>query len=83
MRTVYEIENEIDCIVDELRDINDMTDEEAAVRFNVNSKAEIIALDNERLKEISNELDSAFGREGYDAAEEIFGSHLAMEEYLY
>ena len=56
MRTIYEIENEIDSIVDELRDINEMTDEEAAVRFNVNRKEEIIQRDNEILVELSKEL---------------------------
>lgn len=85
MRTIYEIENEIDEIVDELDEISRMTEDEAAYRFNVDNKDQIIALDKDRLIELSKELHEAIEAEQsiYDPAEEIFGSHLAMEEYLH
>ena len=83
MRTIYEIENEIDEIVDELADIKAMTEDEVAAKFNVDSKAQIIERDNEILVELTKELGEAFDGEFYDEAEEIFGSHLAMEEYLF
>lgn len=87
MRTTYEIQNEIDEIIDELAEIQRMTDEEAAYRFNVDTKAQIIALDNDRLTELSNELHEAIELEEnqniYDPAEEIFGSRLAMDMYLF
>lgn len=59
MRTIYEIQNEIDEIIDELDEIGRMTEDEAALKFNVDNKAQIIALDNDRLKELSKELDDA------------------------
>ena len=87
MRTTYEIQNEIDEIIDELADISHMTEEEAAFRFNVDTKAQIIALDNDRLTELSKKLHDAieleYSQNLYDPVEEIFGSHLAMNEYLY
>ena len=87
MRTIYEIENEIDVIVDELDEISRMTEEETALKFNVDNKDQIIALDKDRLIELSKELREAIEIEEnhspYDPAEEIFGSHLAMEEYLF
>lgn len=87
MRTIYEIQNEIDEIVDELDEISRMSEDEAAFKFNVDKKAQIVVLDSDRLKELSKELDDAIELEEshsrYDPAEEIFGSQLAMEEYLY
>lgn len=87
MRTIYEIENEIDEIVGELDEISRMTEDEAALKFNVDNKDQIIALDKDRLIELSKELHEALEAEEsyspYDPAEEIFGSQLAMEEYLY
>ena len=83
MRNIYDIQNEIDEIVDELADIKAMTEDEVAAKFNVDSKAQIIERDNEILVELTKELGEAFDGEGYDEAEEIFGSHLAMEEYLH
>lgn len=83
MRNIYDIQNEIDEIVDELADIKAMTEDEVAAKFNVDSKAQIIERDNEILVELTKELGEAFDGEGYDEAEEIFGSHLAMEEYLF
>ena len=59
MRTIYEIQNEIDEIIDELDEIGRMTEDEAAFKFNVDNKAQIVALDNDRLKELSKELDDA------------------------
>ena len=73
----------IDEIVDELIEINAMAEDEATAKFNVDSKAQIIERDNEILAELTKELGEAFDGEGYDEAEEIFGSHLAMEEYLH
>ena len=53
----------------------------------VETKAQIGALDSDRLKELSKELDDAIELEEshsrYDPAEEIFGSRLAMNEYLF
>lgn len=49
MRTIYEIENEIDEIVGELDEISRMTEDEAALKFNVDNKDQIIALDKDRL----------------------------------
>ena len=87
MRTIYEIQNEIDEIIDELDEIGRMTEDEAAFKFNVDNKAQIVALDSDRLKELSKELDDAIELEEshsrYDPAEEIFGSRLAMNEYLF
>lgn len=87
MRTIYEIQNEIDEIIDELDEIGRMTEDEAAFKFNVDAKAQIVALDSDRLKELSKELDDAIELEEnhsrYDPAEEIFGSRLAMNEYLF
>lgn len=87
MRTIYEIQNEIDEIIDGLDEIGRMTEDEAAFKFNVDNKDQIVALDNDRLKELSKELDDAVEIEGshsrYDPAEEIFGSRLAMNEYLF
>ena len=83
MRNIYDIQNEIDEIVDELADIKAMTEDEVAAKFNVDSKAQIIERDNEILVELTKELGEAFDGEGYDESEEIFGSHLAMEEYLF
>ena len=83
MRNIYDIQNETDEIVDELADIKAMTEDEVAAKFNVDSKAQIIERDNEILVELTKELGEAFDGEGYDEAEEIFGSHLAMEEYLF
>ena len=87
MRTIYEIENEIDEIVDELDEISRMAEDEAALNFNVDNKDQIIALDKDRLIELSKELHEAIdaekSRSPYDPAEEIFGNHLAMEEYLH
>lgn len=83
MRNKNDIQNDIDEIVDELIEINAMTEDEVTAKFNVDSKAQIIERDNEILAELTKELDDAFGGELYDAAEEIFGSHLAMNEYLY
>lgn len=59
MRTIYEIQNEIDEIIDELDEIGRMTEDEAAFKFNVDNKAQIVALDSDRLKELSKELDDA------------------------
>ena len=53
MRTIYEIQNEIDEIIDELDEIGRMTEDEAAFKFNVDNKAQIVALDSDRLKELS------------------------------
>ena len=83
MRNIYDIQNEIDEIVDELREIERMTEDEVTAKFNVDSKAQIIERDNEILAELTRELDGAFGGELYDEAEEIFGSHLAMDMFLY
>lgn len=83
MRNIYDIQNEIDEIVDELADIKVMTEDEVAAKFNVDSKAQIIERDNEILVELTKELGEAFDGEGYDEAEEIFGSHLAMDMFLY
>ena len=83
MRNIYDIQNEIDEIVDELADIKAMTEDEVAAKFNVDSKAQIIERDNEILVELTKELGEAFDGELCDPAEEIFGSHLAMEEYLF
>ena len=87
MRTIYEIENEIDEIVGELDEISRMTEDEAAIKFNVDNKDQIIALDKDRLIELSKELHEALEAEEsyshYDPAEEIFGSQLATEEYWY
>lgn len=83
MRNIYDIQNEIDEIVDELADIKAMTEDEVAAKFNVDSKAQIIERDNEILVELTKELGEAFDGESRDEAEEIFGSHLAMEEYLF
>lgn len=66
MRNMYDIQNEIDEIVDELREIEAMTEDEVAAKFNVDSKAQIIERDNEILTELSIELDGAFGGELYD-----------------
>ena len=59
MGTIYGIQNEIDEIIDELDEIGRMTEDEAAFKFNVDNKAQIVALDNDRLKELSKELDDA------------------------
>ena len=83
MRNIYDIQNEIDEIVDELADIKAMAEDEVAAKFNVDSKAQIIERDNEILVELTKELDEASGGELYDEAEEIFGSHLAMDMFLY
>ena len=83
MRNMYDIQHEIDEIVDELIEIERMTEDEVTAKFNVDSKAQIIERDNEILAELTKELDGAFGGELYDAAEEIFGSHLAMDMFLY
>lgn len=66
MRNMYDIQHEIDEIVDELIEIEAMTEDEATAKFNVDSKAEIIERDNEILTELSIELDGAFGGELYD-----------------
>ena len=63
MRTTYEIENEIDEIVDELDEISRMTEDEVAAKFNVDSKAQIIERDNEILVELTKELGEAFDGE--------------------
>ena len=86
MRTTYEIQNEIDSLTDELIDIHEMTKEEAMIRFNVNSKEQIIAIDNELLVELTKELAEAQESEDekyISQAEEIFGSELAMNLFLY
>ena len=66
MRNMYDIQHEIDEIVDELIEIERMTEDEVTVKFNVDSKAQIIERDNEILTELSIELDGAFGGELYD-----------------
>lgn len=66
MRNMYDIQNDIDEIVDELIEIERMTEDEVTAKFNVDSKAQIIERDNEILTELSIELDGAFGGELYD-----------------
>lgn len=66
MRNMYDIQHEIDEIVDELIEIERMTEDEVTAKFNVDSKAEIIERDNEILTELSIELDGAFGGDLYD-----------------
>ena len=83
MRNIYDIQNEIDEIVDELADIKAMTEDEVAAKFNVDSKAQIIERDGEVRVELRKERGEAFDGEGYDEAGEIFGSHLAMDMFLY
>lgn len=86
MRTTHEIQSEIDSLTDELIDIHEMTEEEAMLRFNVDSKEQIIAIDNELLVELAEELAEAQESEDerfISQAEEYFGSELAMNLFLY
>lgn len=86
MRTTHEIQSEIDSLTDELIDIHEMTEEEAMLRFNVDSKEQIIAIDNELLVELTEELAEAQESEDerfISQSEEYFGSELAMNLFLY
>lgn len=88
MRNIDTIELEIDELVSELMDIAAMTDDEVCERCNVNSRKEAVTLREELIEDLSKELGEAYESAGYyedapDEAEEIFGSHLAMDEYLY
>ena len=89
MRNIYDIQAEIDELVSELMDIAAMSDDEVCERCNVNSREEAVTLREELIEGLSKELGEAYEAEGSDEegysdeAEEIFGSHLAMNMYLY
>lgn len=84
MRDYETVSIELEDSKKELEEVEQMSEEEACFTYNVNSKEEIIVMINEDINILVKELrDIAPVDFDDDEAVEIFGSHEAMNRYLF
>ena len=61
MRTIEQINNELDGLYQELEIVQSMSEETVRYRFNANSKKEYISILNEEIDALEDELDEVEG----------------------